>query len=210
MKKHSGFTLIELMITLIIIGVLLVVGVPSLKAFMQDNQLVASTNELISAVHVARSEAIKLNNSVTICESTDGTSCTSPGTGNWEDGWIVFVDAANPLVVPAIVSDQVGTGVACADDNIGTDCLLRSHAGFTDNQLTVAGVNAGDVVISSFTFNSRGLPKSAAGVSQSGTFSLCSLDSSGNTINSRAVVLSLSGRVRVSDNAAVISCPENL
>jgi len=199
MKKHSGFTLIELMITLIIVSILLTVGIPSLKSFMQGNQLVASTNELISAFHVARSEAIKLNTNVTICESSNGTSCSTAGTDKWEDGWIVFVDGDGG-------ADQAGTGVACDDDNTGTDCLLRSHAGFTDNQLTVADVND----ISSFTFNSRGLPRNAAGASQSGTFSLCSLDSSGNTINSRAVVLSLSGRVRVSDNAAVISCPENL
>ena len=197
MKKYSGFTLIELLITLIIVSVLLIVGIPSLKSFMQGNQLVASTNELISAFHVARSEAIKLNNNVTICESSDGSTCTSPGTGNWEDGWIVFVDGN---------SDQAGTQVACADGNTGTDCLLRSHAAFTDNQLTVSGLAAG-VAVASSTFNSRGLPRDAAGASQSGTFSLCSRDSSGNTINSRAVVLSLSGRVRVSDNAAVISCP---
>ncbi len=194
MKKHSGFTLIELMITLIIVGILLAVGVPSLRIFMQDNQMVASTNELISALHVARSEAIKLNTSVTICESSDGTDCAT--TGNWENGWIVFVDADSNLE---------GTEVACAA--IGTDCLLRVHDAFTDDQLTVAGVNAGGVAISSFTFNSRGLPRNAAGASQSGTFSVCSLDGSGNTINSRAVVLSLSGRVRVSDNTAVISCP---
>ena len=194
MNKYSGFTLIELLITLVIVSILLIVGIPSLKSFMQGNQLVASTNELISAFHVARSEAIKLNNSVTICESTDGTTCTSPGTGNWQDGWIVFVDGD---------TDQDGTEVDCADGNLGEDCLLRSHAAFTDNQLTMADVND----ISSFTFNSRGMPRNAAGALQSGAFSVCSLDSSGDTINSRAVVLSLSGRVRVSDNAAVISCP---
>ena len=196
MKKHSGFTLIELMVTLSIVSILLTVGLPSLKTFMQGNQLIASTNELVSALHLARTEAIKLDTSVTICESTNGTSCTGPGTDNWEDGWIVFVDADGNLE---------GTGAPCAA--LGTDCLLRVHDAFTDNQLTVAGVNAGGADISSFTFNARGLPRSAAGGSQSGTFSLCSLDDSGSTLDSRAVILSLSGRARISDNAAVISCP---
>lgn len=203
MKKHSGFTLIELLITLVIVSVLLMVGMPSLKTFMQGSQLVASTNELISAFHVARSEAIKLNTSVTICESTNGASCADPATGDWEDGWIVFIDGTDPLVDP----DQAGTGAACADDNIGTDCLLRIHAGFTDDQLTMPAENAGATAISSITFNSRGLPRNADGSSASGTFSVCSLDSSDDTINSRAVVLSFAGRVRVSDNATV-SCPE--
>ncbi|MCG6937277.1 MAG: GspH/FimT family pseudopilin [Gammaproteobacteria bacterium] len=196
MKKHTGFTLVELMIALIIVSILLAVGMPSLKGFLQSNQLIAATNELLSAIHIARSEAIKLNTSVTICESTNGTSCTDPGTDNWEDGWIVFVDSDGNLA---------GTGVACAA--VGTDCLLRSHSAFTDNQLTMAGVNAGGVDISSITFDSRGMPRSAAGASLMGTFSICSLDSSGSTIGSRAVIVNISGRVRVSDNAAVISCP---
>lgn len=209
MKKYTGFTLVELMITIAIISVLLVVGLPSLKTFMQGNQLVASTNELISAFHVARSEAIKRNNTVTICESTDGTSCTT--TGNWNNGWIVFVDgsldlaAVPPVVVPA---DRVGTGVPCTDANTGTDCLLRSHAAFADNQLIISGEDVStSASVSSTTFNARGLPRSAAGASLAANFNVCSLDETGDTISSRAVVLSLTGRVRVSDNAAVITCP---
>ncbi|MBT8119350.1 MAG: GspH/FimT family pseudopilin [Gammaproteobacteria bacterium] len=194
MKKFSGFTLIELMITLFIVGILLAVGVPSMKTFMQSNQLVASTNELISALHVARSEAIKLNARVSICESSDGKTCDT--TGSWKEGWIVFVDTNG---------DLANTGAPCAAPN--TDCLLRIHDGFTDNQLTVAGVDANAAAINSFTFTSRGLPKAVNGAPQSGVFSICSLDSGGNTIGSRAVVLSLFGRVRVSDNPAVMSCP---
>jgi type IV fimbrial biogenesis protein FimT len=205
MKKYTGFTLIELMITLAIVGILLMVGVPSLKTFMQGNQLIASTNELISALHVARSEAIKLNTRVSICESSDGANCAT--TGSWKNGWIVFVDGnsangANP-------GDLVNTGSPCAAAN--TDCLLRIHDAISDDLLSVAAVDAGGVSVSSFTFTSRGLPKATNGAAQSGVFSLCSFDSSDNVINSRAVILSLSGRVRVSDtdNPAVISCPAN-
>lgn len=194
MKNYHGFTLVELMITLFIVGILLMVGVPSLKTFMQSNQLVASTNELVSAMHIARSEAIKLNSRVTLCESSNGATCST--SGSWKDGWIVFVDANG---------DLNNTGAPCAANN--TDCLLRIHDGFTDNQLTVAGVDASSAVINAFTFSSRGLPKNINGSSQSGTFSVCSKDGGGTTIGSRAVVLSLSGRVRVSDNTAVISCP---
>jgi type IV fimbrial biogenesis protein FimT len=194
MKKYSGFTLAELMITLAIVGILLMVGVPSLKTFMQGNRLIAASNELISALHVARSEAVKLNSRVSICESSNGKSCSN--SGSWKNGWIVFVDANG---------DLVNTGAPCAAVN--TDCLLRIHDGYNDTQLTIAGVDANAATINSFTFSSRGLPKAVNGSSQSGVFSLCSLDSGGNTIGSRAVVLSLSGRVRVSDNTAVISCP---
>lgn len=194
MKKHSGFTLVELMITMAIVGILLVVGVPSLKTFMQGNQLIAASNELVSALHVARSEAIKLNSRVSICESSDGTSCTT--TGDWSNGWIVFVDANG---------DLVNIGAPCAALN--NDCLLRIHGAFADSQLSVSGIDANKNAITSFTFTARGMPKDTVGISQSGAFSVCSFDSSNTVIGSRAVVLSLSGRVRVSDNAVVITCP---
>jgi type IV fimbrial biogenesis protein FimT len=196
MKKYSGFTLIELMITLFIVGILLAVGVPSLKTFMQSNMLVASTNELLSALHVARSEAIKLNTRVSICDSSNGTSCGL--TGDWSNGWIVFVDAGGNLA---------GTGLPCTAAN--TDCLLRVHDAISDDQLSISGVDANSAAITSFTFTARGMPKNTAGISESGTFSICSFDDGNNVIGSRAVVLSLSGRVRVSDNPAVISCPAN-
>jgi len=196
MKKNTGFTLLELIVTLAIVAILLTVGVPSLRTFIQGNQLISSTNELLSALHVARSEAIKSNGRVTVCESSNGTSCAT--TGDWKNGWIVFIDAIGN-------GDLNGTGAACTAT--GTDCLLRVHSGFTDNLLSVSGVDNNGNPITSFTFTSRGLPRASNGSTQFGTYSICSFDDSNNVINSRAVVLSLSGRVRVSDNTAVISCP---
>ena len=76
-----------------------------------------------------------------------------------------------------------------------------------DSQLSITGTldsNSND--INWFTFTSRGLPKDGS-ASSSGKFSVCSYDNSNNVIGSRAVILSLAGRVRVSDNAAVINCP---
>ena len=198
MKKHTGFTLIELMITLAIVGVLLLVGLPSLKTTMQGNQVVAATNELLSALHVARSEAIKLNSRVSICP-TAGDGTTDCDGSDWSNGWVVFVDGADPA------GNLEHSGAACTAPN--TDCLLRIHDAFTDDLLSIRAIDSGDNAISSFTFTSRGLPKTTTGGSQSGNFSVCSLDSSGNVVDSRAVVLSLSGRVRISDNSAVITCP---
>lgn len=194
MKKYAGFTLIELMFTVLLIGVLLSVGMPSLKTFMQGSQLVATSNDLVSAIHLARSEAIKLNARVTICESGNGTTCQTDG--DWSDGWIVFLDADGGLD---------NSGSACTD--INTDCLLRVQAGTGDPLLTVKGLNEAGDEISSFTFSSRGVPKDTVGIEQSGIFSVCSVDEDDNLVGSRAVVLGFSGRVRISDNAGVITCP---
>ncbi len=194
MKRDAGFTLIELMITLVIVGILAGIGVPALKTFIQGNTLIASTNELVSALNIARSEAIKLDSRVSICESSNGSTCTT--TGKWQNGWIVFVDADGNLA---------NNGKACTAVN--TDCLLRVHAGLIDNSLSVTGIDTNSGSISAVTFTSRGSPKDASGAGVSGTFSICSFDSSNKVIGSRAVVLSVVGRVRVSDNSAVVTCP---
>lgn len=198
MKKNTGFTLVELMITMFIVGILLAVGVPSLKIMMQGNQWVATSNELVSALHVARSEAIKLNKKVTICISSDGTSCLT-NSNKWQKGWIIFVDANG---------DQIGTGANCETiTDINSDCLLRVHDAIDDSQLSVTGkFDSINQDIEFFTFSSRGLPKDN-GAPRSGTLNVCSYDDSNNIIDSRAVVLGISGRVRVSDNPAAISCP---
>jgi len=185
------------MITLVIVGILLAVGIPSLKTFMQSNQLVASTNEVVSALHIARSEAIKLNKRVTVCVSKNGKTCLN-NSNKWHKGWIVFIDAND---------DRVGTGLACKKlADINSDCLLRAQAPVNDAELSITGkYDSSNQAIKWITFTSRGLPKNG-GASQSGIFSVCSFDNS-NVVGSRAVVLSLSGRMRVSDNAAVINCP---
>ncbi len=170
-----------------IAGILLTVALPSLKPILEGSQIVSATNDLLSGLHLARSEAIKSNGRVTVCESSNGTSCS--GTGSWKNGWIVFFDADGKLN---------NTGAACSAAN--TDCLLRVHEGFDDSDITIGGTNPGGVAISSLTFTSRGLPKNEDGSPQSGVFLVCG-------DGGRAVVMSLSGRVRITENTAVMTCP---
>lgn len=89
--QQSGFTLIELMITLAIVVILAVLAVPSFQGMLAGRRVDASADMLVSDFRFARSEAIKRTNQVTICTSTNGTSCTASG-GLWKNGWIVFVD----------------------------------------------------------------------------------------------------------------------
>jgi len=85
-----GFTLIELLVTLSIAAILLGVAVPNFVTFIQNNRLATQANDLVTMLNYARSEAVKRNQTITVCSSTTGTSCA--GSTTWDGGLIVFVD----------------------------------------------------------------------------------------------------------------------
>jgi type IV fimbrial biogenesis protein FimT len=89
-KAEHGFTLIELMVAITVLGVLLAVAVPSFIDTIRNNRVTAQTNELVGALNYARSEALKRSNPVTACASNGGAVCS--GITNWSTGWIVFTD----------------------------------------------------------------------------------------------------------------------
>ena len=64
--KHPprGFTLIELMVTLAVAAILLAVGVPGLRNILLSNRLATTANDVVVALNLARSEAIKRNTRV--------------------------------------------------------------------------------------------------------------------------------------------------
>ena len=90
MRKESGFTLIELMVTVSVLAVLLGVGVPSMIDFMDTNRRAAAVNALVNDLQRARSTAASRGENVVVCRATDSTGCAS--NGDWADGWLVFLD----------------------------------------------------------------------------------------------------------------------
>ena len=81
-KKNTGFTLMELIVTVAVAGILLSIGVPSFNSTIRSNRLTSHTNSLIIALHFSRGESVKRNKSITIRRK-------SP---QWESGWNVFID----------------------------------------------------------------------------------------------------------------------
>ena len=88
--RQTGFTLVELMITVALLGILLAAAAPNFDSALNSSRLAGVANELTGAVNVARAEAIRRNQRVALCRSADGAACAE--SGNWT-GWMVFVDA---------------------------------------------------------------------------------------------------------------------
>jgi type IV fimbrial biogenesis protein FimT len=86
-----GFTIIELMITLVVAAILATIAAPSFTAMIQNSRMTTQSNELLSSFALARSEAIKRGQQVVSCQSATTTSCSN-NAANWHQGWIVFVD----------------------------------------------------------------------------------------------------------------------
>lgn len=90
MRQETGFTLIELMITVAVGAILLGVAVPSFFSIIQNNRATAQANDLLSSINIARSEAVKRGATTTVCVSSDQATCT--GGTNWAQGWLVWSD----------------------------------------------------------------------------------------------------------------------
>jgi type IV fimbrial biogenesis protein FimT len=142
MKKKSGFTLLELLIALALIGIVTALALPSMRSFSQNDRLTTNINTMIGHLAYARSEAVKRSAQVSICISSDALTCTG---GNWEDGWIVYVDSN-------------------ADDNFnaGTEEILRANQPLDGNN-TFTPTGYGNQV----TYDNRGY------VTATGSFLLC-------------------------------------
>ena len=85
-RPSAGFTLIELLVSIAVLGIVLALAVPSFDGVVARSKMRAVANDLAASAYLARSEAIKRNVQVSLCSSSDGTSCG----GNWNNGWIVL------------------------------------------------------------------------------------------------------------------------
>ena len=196
MKNAKGYTLLELLVIVIVIGIVMAVGVPQISTFFEGNRMVSNTNALVAALNIARSEAIKRGNRVTVCKSSNADAGT-PSCDNgadWEDGWIVFEDTDGNI----------------GDYNSGSDgALLYRQAGVEGDQTTVR-TNDADIM-NYVSFTSRGTPQTANGRAQSGMFRICDdrgLTNAAGNVVARGVVLSAAGKVRLTKDGAVIGgCP---
>ncbi len=96
LNRIGGVTLIELLTAIMVLGILLGVAVPAFSTFMRENSIAATSNSLVSALALARSESVKRGVRVSVCSARiavpppDPPECSEDPS--WANGWILFAD----------------------------------------------------------------------------------------------------------------------
>ena len=190
MNRNTGFTLIELIVTMVLAAIILTIGVPSFQEAIQNNRRTTQVNDFISALNIVRSEAIKRGMQVTMCKSTDSTNCNttacnaSTGDNCWEKGWITFTDTD-------------------ADGSLDTgETVINVHGALSQNVTLRAASNYSNWL----AYLSNGIVKGNADNSGDAnrTFNLC--DTRG-VDQARFVVINKTGRPLVREKQTGDSCP---
>jgi type IV fimbrial biogenesis protein FimT len=166
-RRFPGFTLVEVLIVLVIAAVLAAMAVPGFQESIRRNRLQAAAERLATSWSLARSEAIKLTQPVTI--SANGGPAT-----NWSAGWVALgpvAGAGSAAVASAI------TQATAYPAPLQLNASAAAASGFAfdpSGRLSVAGIAPAPTLI----------------------FVFCA-DGSGLVNNSAAVTVSPSGRVRI-------------
>ncbi len=133
--KHSsrGFTLLELMVTLLIVSILAGIAAPSMSNLISQSRLAAARDSLANAIILARSEAVFSKQPVTICASTNQSSCS--GDGDWDSGWIIFTDEAPTGSIEgddALIDVSYGSGNVLIGAGDDVDAITFLATGMRD------------------------------------------------------------------------------
>lgn len=100
MKTHGGqhghgFTLVELLITLVVMAILCALATPPLRAMVVRHGVEVQAGTLAAALRLARATAIQRGQRVTVCASvnaaTPNPQCLSEAR-DWAAGWLIFID----------------------------------------------------------------------------------------------------------------------
>lgn len=135
-RKYSGFTLVELLVSIAVAAIVLAIGVPSFQNLIQTNQLATQTNKFIGSLNYARSEAVKRKQNVVICPSSALGNCN--GGNAFNNGWLVYVDADR------------SNNFTAGDTSLWLNAALSNSLSLNANQPR-------------FAFNSKGRPTGTQG-----------------------------------------------
>ncbi|WP_322630027.1 GspH/FimT family pseudopilin [Halothiobacillus sp.] len=168
----SGFTAIELMITLTISLVLIGIAIPAFMKMSAQNQLATSANHFNRALTFARQASVSFNTPVTLCAG-NASGCFAASSWNWAKGWLVFIDRDHDGALDA------GERVLQTGQPFGSDVVIAGNSPFKKP----------------IVFMPMGQAERISGAFAAGRLRVCVPTPIEN--NARDLVLSITGRVRV-------------
>jgi len=169
MKSHitnsslnKGFTLVELMISVAVVGMVTFIAIPSYGRFIAANRLSAQANEMLSAITYSRSEAIRLNRNIMFCNTTDGATCNTT-SGAWQQ-WLVLDPLSGVLRTSHILNSSLNV---LSDTGMTNDTIVFTPMGLARNaantRLPYNGIIRVCVVDSALDSNGRDVEISSGG-----------------------------------------------
>jgi type IV fimbrial biogenesis protein FimT len=98
LNHESGFTLIEVMVSLAILGILAALAAPSFSDSIKKYRVKAIKDDLIASMQMARTEAIRRGRAVGLIRENAATDCTVNGA-SWNCGWRIVVDTSGDRAI---------------------------------------------------------------------------------------------------------------
>lgn len=140
--KHlmSAFTLVELLVTICVLGIILTLAIPSFREMLLNSRLNANTDSFVNALNYARSSALDLAVNVKVCPlgSLNSTSC---GT-NWENGWIVVTQPTTGTAV--LLKSQQSSSLDPVMTSSVSEVIFDTHGlGTTQSNFTLCDDRGG-------------------------------------------------------------------
>jgi type IV fimbrial biogenesis protein FimT len=190
-RRQHGFTLWELLMTLLVAGILLGIGVPNVMEFQRNGAMTAAANNLVTGILMARNEAVKRQAPVTLCLSDNPTAvapvCAPNAVTDSTRGFIVYVDENNNLDANgARILTDATDGNAVVDAN---ELLLMQSAGFAGTTMLVSA-NCGHI-----TYLPSGFPRAVPGLCAPTTRAVLFCDDRGRRVTAGS--LSAARNVRI-------------
>jgi len=174
---------LEIIVVVALVAVLVVIGIPSFQNQTLNSQLSSASSELLSSFMSAKAESIGRSNFVTICKSTNGTTCSTANGVGWEQGWLTFIDV-----------DGLGSYDAGVDD------YILIHEALSSGMTAIGSTD----IANRITYRPNGT------TNLGGTAKLIICDGTrGFGDDSRVIVLTMIGKastLRTSDDSTLTSC----